>query len=313
MVVLCINVTGAYLLFLRRACRWFHHEKKYRPLEHHSFGRSRCTYRISLAKRKWSPWLSKNNTPFRCSPRHFCTPLFPHSHHQQSPLELTYPLPLTPYPFMPDQPDSSKDANVFQKSMEEAMARLDKVNEEVLKAKEKAIDQEIAAKEELRSIQLNAEKLSEEFYNAHQKEYDRRIRNDTLMDVTEKLLGAGLPSQEVKRWLDVSDEVIAHAHTYLKFEKLGDRMAVVYFDNKGRAGDVYFNWDGIVIKFPFEFAGGNALATIDVPSADHWLRETGIPIEQRMMVLEFVAQRIIRSQAPDHKYEIKDDYIRIYN
>ena len=213
---------------------------------------------------------------------------------------------------MPEQPDYTKDANVFQKSMEEALAHLDKLKEDLLKAQEKAIDQEIAAKEELHRIQLNAEKHSEEFYNAHQKEYDRRIRNDTLMDVTEKLLGAGLPSQEVKRWLDVSDEVIAHAHTYLKFEKLGERMATIYFNNQGRAGDVYFNWDGIVIKFPFEFAGGNTLATIDVPTEDFWVKETGIPVEQRMMVLEFVAKRILRSQAPNHKYEIKNDSIRIY-
>jgi hypothetical protein len=214
---------------------------------------------------------------------------------------------------MSEQPDYTKDANVFQKSMEEAMAHLDKLKEEVLKAKEQAIDQEIAAKEELHRIQLNAEKLSEEYIYAHQKAYDQRVRNDTMMEVTEKLLNAGLPSPEVKRWLEVSDEVIAHAHTYLKFKLLGDKMAKVYFDNQGRAGDVYFNWDGMVIKFPFEFAGGNTLATIDIPATEFWVKETGFPVEQRMMVLEFVAKEVIRSQAPNHKYEIRDDLIRIYS
>jgi len=213
---------------------------------------------------------------------------------------------------MPEQPDYTQDANVFQKSIEEALANLDKLKEEVLKAKEQAIDQEIAAKEELHRIQLNAEKLSQEYIYAHQKEYDQRVRNDTMMEVTEKLLNAGLPSPEVKRWLDVSDEVIAHAHTYLKFKLLGDKMAKVYFDNQGRAGDVYFNWDGAVIKFPFEFAGGNALATIDIPTTEYWVKKTGFPVEQRMMVLEFVAKEVIRSQAPDHKYEITADTIRIY-
>ena len=214
---------------------------------------------------------------------------------------------------MPDQPDYTKDANVFQKSMEDALAHIDKLKEDLLKAQEKAIDQEIAAKEELHRIQLNAEKLSQEYISAHQKEYDRRVKNDTMMEVTEKLLNAGLPSGEVKRWLDVSDEVIAHAHTYLKFKLLGDKMAKVYFDNKGRAGDVYFNWDGAVIKFPFEFAAGNTLATIDIPTTEYWVRETGFPLEQRMLVLEFVAKEIIRSQAPDCKYEITDDTIRIYS
>lgn len=214
---------------------------------------------------------------------------------------------------MPEQPDYTKDASVFQKSMEEALAQLDKQSEELNKAREKAIDQEIAAKEELHRIQLNAEKLSQEYISAHQKEYDQRVRNDTLMEVTEKLLNAGLPSTEVKRWLEVSDEVIAHAHTYLKFKLLGDKMAKVYFDNQGRAGDVYFNWDGAVIKFPFEFAGGNTLAYIDIPATEFWVKETGFPVEQRMMVLEFVAKEVVRSQAPDHKYEIRDNYIRIFS
>jgi hypothetical protein len=144
-----------------------------------------------------------------------------------------------------------------------------------MKAKEQAIDQEIAAKDELQRIKNDAEKHSQEFINQHRKEYDERIRRDTLMEVTEKLLAAGLPSTEVKRWLEVSDEVIAHAHTYLKFEMLGDRMANVYYDNKGRAGDVYFNWDGIVLKFPFEFGGGNTLAMIDVPAPEYWVAKTG--------------------------------------
>lgn len=214
---------------------------------------------------------------------------------------------------MPDQPDYTKDANVFQKSMEEALAHLDKLKEDLLKAQEKAIDQEIAAKEELHRIQLNAEKLSEEYISAHQKEYDRRVKNDTMMEVTERLLAVGRSSEEVKLWLDVSDEMIAHAHTYLKFEKLGDKMAAIYFDNEGRAGDVFFNWDGLVLKFPYEFGGGNTLATIDVPSVEQWESKTSIPLDKRTMVLDFIAQRVLRSQAPKHLYEITAESIRIFS
>jgi len=213
---------------------------------------------------------------------------------------------------MSEQPDYTEAGEVFRLSMQEALAHLDKVNEEVMKAKEQAIDQEIAAKDELQRIKDNAEKLSEEFINQHRKKYDERVRNDTLMEVTEKLLAAGLPSPEVKRWLEVSDEVIAHAHTYLKFELLGDRMANVYYDNKGRAGDVYFNWDGIVLKFPFEFGGGNTLAMIDVPDTEHWLAKTSLPLDQRNQVLDFIAKRVIRDQAPNHLYEITTDSINIH-
>jgi hypothetical protein len=213
---------------------------------------------------------------------------------------------------MSEQPDYNEAGEVFRKSMQEALAHLDKLSEEVIKAKEQAIDQEIAAKDELQRIKNEAETLSQEFINQHRKEYDQRVRRDTLMEVTEKLLAAGLPSAEVKRWLDISDEMVAHAHAYLKFEMLGDRMANVYYDNKGRAGDVYFNWDGIVLKFPFEFGGGNTLAMIDVPDPEHWVAKTGIPVEQRNQVLEFIAMRVIRDQAPNHLYEITADYINIH-
>lgn len=58
------------------------------------------------------------------------------------------------------QPDEYKrDAGVFQKSMEETMAHLDQLKEEVLKAKEQAIDQEIAARDELARIKREAEKI----------------------------------------------------------------------------------------------------------------------------------------------------------
>lgn len=212
---------------------------------------------------------------------------------------------------MPEQPDYTEAGEVFRKSMQEALAHLDKLSEEVTKAREQAIEQEMTAREELHRIQREAEKLSREFIAQHQKEYDGRIRKDTLMEVTGKLLAAGCSSQEVKLWLDVSDEMIAHAFTYLKFDKLGDRMANVYYDNQGRVGDVYFNWDGLVLKFPYEFGGGNMLASIEVPSPREWESKTNIPLEQRIMVLEFIAKRVLRDQAPNHLFEITDDNIRI--
>jgi hypothetical protein len=213
---------------------------------------------------------------------------------------------------MSKQPDYTEAAEVFRKSMQEALANLDKQSEALNKAREQAIDQEIAAKDELHRIQNEAEKLSQEFITQHRKEYDGRLKNDTLMEVTQKLMQAGRSSTEIKLWLEVSDEMIAHAFRYLNFESLGDRMANVYYDNKGRAGDVYFNWDGLILKFPYEFGGGNTLATIDVPSPDHWEAETSIPVAQRELVLEFIAKRVVRDQAPEHEYKITDNFIQIY-
>ena len=213
---------------------------------------------------------------------------------------------------MPEQPEYSEAGEVFNRSMREALEHLDKLSAEVTKAKEDAIDQEIAAKEELHKIQLNAEKLSEQFIEQHQKEYDQRVINDTMKLVVEKLIRAGRSSAEIKAWLDVTDELIARTHTYLGFELLDGRPATVMYESQGRAGNVYFNWDGVIIVFPYEFTGGNSLATIDIPVVDQWETKTGLKSGQRNLVLDFIAKRVVRDQAPSRKYEIQPDQIRIY-
>jgi hypothetical protein len=212
---------------------------------------------------------------------------------------------------MSEQPDYTQAGEVFKKSMQEALAHLDQLSAEVTAARDKAIDRELAAKEELHRIQLEAEKLSQAFIDQHRKEYDSRVRRDTLMEVIEKLILVGRSSGEIKLWLEVDEDMIVHAHTYLKFERLGDRMANVFYDNQGRAGYVILIWDGLVLKFPYEFGGGNTLATIDVPEVKDWEIKTTIPVSQRNMVLEFLAKRILKDQAPDHLYTITADQIQI--
>ncbi len=214
---------------------------------------------------------------------------------------------------MAKQPDYSKAADVFRKSMEEALAHVDKVNADLAKAKEQAVDQEIAAKQELQRIQRDAEKISQEFINEHRKQYDERVRNDTLKEVIEKLLQAGRSSEEIKLWLEVSPEMIAHAQSFLKFEMLGDRMANVYYETSGPTGHIYFNWDGLILKFPFEFRREETLAMINVPDVGDWENQTSIPPDQRHLVLEFIAKRVIRDKAPDDEFEITDGVIRIFN
>lgn len=213
---------------------------------------------------------------------------------------------------MPEQPDYKQAGEIYRKSMEEAMAHIDRLSEELSLAREQAIDQEFAAKQELQRIQSEAEKLSQAHIDQHRKEYDTRIRNEVLMQVTEKLIQAGRSASELKQWLGITPAMISDVWMRLGFEPLGDRAANVTYENSGRTGYVHFNWDGILLRFYFEFSGGNSLATIDVPSAEDWESETGIAGEHRRMILEFIANRVIRDQAPDHHFEITATYIHVY-
>lgn len=213
---------------------------------------------------------------------------------------------------MPEQPDYTQAGEIYRKSMEEAMAHIDKLSEELSLAREKAFDQEFAAKQELQRIQNDAEKLSQAYIDQHRKEYDARIRNEVWMEVTEKLIQAGRSAAELKQWLGIAPDMISDVWMRLGFEPLGNRAANVTYESNGRTGYVHFNWDGILLRFYYEFSGGNSLATIDVPSAENWETETGIGPEHRRMILEFIANRIIRDQAHDHHFEITATYIHVY-
>ena len=210
-------------------------------------------------------------------------------------------------------PDWEDAGEIFKKSMQDALAHLDKVNEELSAEKEKAIDAQIAAQEELQRIQREAEAISEVAMEKHRKEYEARIRRDVVRDVAQKLIHAAHPSEHVKRWLEIEQDVIDHVWMYLGFTMLDGKGANVSYTSDGRSGTVYFNWDGAVISMYYEFGGGNTLATIDIPTVDKWEKETGFPLDKRDMVLEFIAKRIIRDQANNHQYKIHDSYIQIYS
>jgi hypothetical protein len=209
--------------------------------------------------------------------------------------------------------DWNQAGDIFKQSMQDALAHLDHLNEELSAEKEKAVDAQIAAQEELRRIQREAESISAAAMDKHRAEYEARMRNDILRDVAEKLIRAAHPSEHVKRWLDIEQDIIDHIWKYLGFDMLDGKGANVSYSSEGRSGKVYFNWDGAVISLYYEFGGGNTLATIDIPTAANWEKETGFPLDKRDMILEFIAKRIIRDQAHDHAYKIHDSYIRIYS
>ena len=77
---------------------------------------------------------------------------------------------------MSEQPDYTQLGEIYRKSMEEAMANIDKVNEDLKREQEKAIDLQIEAKEEFKRIQREAHQISEVYIDKHRKEYLAQVR-----------------------------------------------------------------------------------------------------------------------------------------
>ena len=212
---------------------------------------------------------------------------------------------------MSETNDYNEAGEVFKKSMQDALAHLDVVKEDALKAHEETINLQIAAKEEIRRIEREAHLISEAYTDKHRKEFEERIRNEILFSVTKKLIMFGMKSTQIMTLLEIPPKIIADAWFELGFAKLGDRAANVTYENQGRAGNVIFYLDGVKLKFWYEFGGGTTLAFINVPTEQDWTKETGLSLEDRLPVLNFIGERVIRDQASGYRFQIKNDSIVI--
>ena len=83
------------------------------------------------------------------------------------------------------------------------------------------------------------------------------------------------------------------------------------FADGGRSGQVIYIDKIGRLEFYFEFAGGNCLAIVTVPSTSEWHRATGRPADTRYEILTYIAEQIIIQKAPGHRYKIIEDAIEI--
>ena len=214
---------------------------------------------------------------------------------------------------MSETPDYTKEAGVFQAAMEAALANIDKANADLLKEREKVADLEMAAREELKRIEREATQISQAYMDQHRKEYLEEIRQHLTRKLVEKLILDEVPSNKLKRALELEPKFLADIWMDIGFEALGDQhIGHVGYEDHGSTGTVIFYREDLSIRFDREFGGGTTLAIIHVPPPEKWEYETRLPIDQRLPILEFVAKRILRDQATDYQYLIGDDTILIF-
>lgn len=213
---------------------------------------------------------------------------------------------------MSDQPDYSQAGDVFRQSMEESLAHLDALQANLMVEHNKAIDLQNAAKDERNRILNEADKISEERIEERRKIYFEQIRKEIYAETVTKLIAAEIPSDRLRRILKIPAQVIADIWFHMGFEKIDDQhIGHVAYEQDGRSGYVVFLRNDLTARFYFEFAGGDMLAVISIPAEDQWEQQTGIPLADRKTVLEFVAGRVVRDQAPKGKYFIGEKDILI--
>ncbi len=87
--------------------------------------------------------------------------------------------------------------------------------------------------------------------------------------------------------------------------------AQLQYSQNGRGGTITYQKENIRLNFDWEFGGNNCVVIIFVPTEAQWEQTTGLPQSERLPVLEFVAQQVVRDQAPTCRYEISNPWIEI--
>ena len=78
---------------------------------------------------------------------------------------------------------------------------------------------------------------------------------------------------------------------------------------QGSAGVIHYIEGDIDISFDYEFGTGNCIVYIFIPTEAEWKEVTGLPIEQRKKIIEFVAVSIQLQKVPKSNVFITDKFI----
>ena len=85
------------------------------------------------------------------------------------------------------------------------------------------------------------------------------------------------------------------------------------YENQGRGGTVWYESADARFGLWWEFAGGDALAILEIPDARHWVARTGLPIERRDEVLRFIGDQVVEDQAGGRgSYRLGDSVMTIF-
>ncbi len=80
----------------------------------------------------------------------------------------------------------------------------------------------------------------------------------------------------------------------------------VTITEEGRSGSVVYEEEGQRIGGWWEFAGGDAIAIVNMGSAEEWRHGQAWAVERRSGILRFVAAEVVRQKAGGCRAEIDE-------
>ncbi|MVM41231.1 hypothetical protein GO730_31950 [Spirosoma sp. HMF3257] len=86
------------------------------------------------------------------------------------------------------------------------------------------------------------------------------------------------------------------------------------YADAGRSGTIRYISKQTQFDLWYEFAGGNAIVIIGIPSPQHWEFQTKTALSQRTKILNFIGKQVINDRIQgDGYFSIDDTILTIYS
>jgi hypothetical protein len=94
-----------------------------------------------------------------------------------------------------------------------------------------------------------------------------------------------------------------------------DPGARLTYGSDGRSGRVQYQSPRAKFTMYYEFGGGDCVATVDLPSPATWERQTGLPLDQRDAVIDWIGRQIVRDQISSGRgrFVVNGGWLEIYS
>lgn len=198
----------------------------------------------------------------------------------------------------------------FSKAMEtavkDALKGVDQANAALAKER-KAVEKELDAARALRAkAEKEGDKMAQAYFEHRQKQFAEAARTELLRNLTRLHLEVGKAPRDIAIWLDVPLDFVENIRQLLKrvaqYEgKQSKRLRLegspqLRYVDMGRGGTIWF--ENRITRFDmwWEFAGGDALVIVDIPTPEQWETRTKLPLEQRESTLTFIGEQIVEDK-----------------
>lgn len=150
-----------------------------------------------------------------------------------------------------------------------------------------------------------AEILTEQFFYHKQAQFREAAQTALLRELVIKHLKEGKTMRDVAIWLDVPMDFVKNIHAILERKKqyseekplvVPDGNPKLRFQDYGRGGTIWYETVDGSFDMWWEFAGGDALVIVDIPTREQWVERTKISLHQRNKVLTYIAEQILRDK-----------------